>query len=840
MQSDEIFQSPKVQPRSSYRMVAEKQKMLQFNYYRAVWCYCLFLVFLFSIIIYAVDKLPYIDCLFLSVSAYTSSGLSTVGSQHISSATFAMLYILMNLGGIVFLLLPPMIYRIHAFHSLEPSLMEFLATNESNDKPEAQKLIHLISERRAQIRGVRMVALVIIFYLFVFLFGGIWIFLWIISAFPRLEELRQRGFSNIWYAAFMVSSAFCNCGLSLTSDSVHGLRNWPLSYLWLAFLILAGNNLFPVMLRGLLRLFHKFANRLYLDRNAIAYALDHPRQMTTHLLDKTQTRVLILILLGINIIQYAAFLSSSLPRKDLDASYGTHVIAGAGFFQTISTRSAGLQIYDLNNLNQGMPAMYIFLMYLSAAPFVSRMYISEQTLDEDGHWKPTLRTVDDAKRRFHAMYLFRHLSFLVSGFLILCFIHDKGVALEGAVLSPFPLLFELISAYGNVGLSFGIAGRTYSLSGAMSTLGKLIIMGAMLLGKHRALPTHTDMVLNFKHTRLRRQLIIAKMEAGEDVVDLLPLYSAHPIADGPDEVRAESIDLPRQEELGVLSRFSFSRFSSPTAFSKRRMPSEGEEGGEEGIEGRDTESFEMERNLWLAAQEERSSSGDEQPPIPRKDGIKSLDYPRHAGMAPRRTMSSSLDTLEEQEGDVEMPLSPVSRPLQGMQTPARLQQEEPVKLEDVAQQWVSDPSIHSAGEAAGERTLRVRRAKSSDLDSSSHFHMEEDVGRGRSASRGRGRGLLALVGLAWNSIWDPSSTREETGKQIQAHELVETDQFFSRVFHYFDEEEGRQGVTRRAASLDVPVRARSSLEILRRTLRSDAQQNGKQNPGKPPQEPRTP
>eukprot|EP00960_Hanusia_phi_P048986 759289-Hanusia_phi.AAC.2 len=568
------------------------------------------------------------------------------------------------------------------------------------------------------------------------------------------------------------------------------------------------------------------------------FCIDLLLQMTTHLLDKAQTRVLILILLGINIIQYTAFLASSLSRKDLEAAYGgLNVIAGAGFFQTISTRSAGLQIYDLNNLNQGMPAMYIFLMYLSAAPFVSRMYISEQSLDDDGHWKPTLRTVDDAKRRFHAMYLFRHLSFLVAGFLILCFIHDKGVALEGSVLSPFPLLFELISAYGNVGLSFGIEGKTYSLSGGMATLGKLIIIGAMLLGKHRALPTHTDMVLNFKHTRLRRQLIIAKLEAGEDVADLLPLYSTKKIADGPDEVRAESLDLPQQEDLGVLSRFSFSRFSSPTSFSRRRARQGGEEGGEE-LEARDTESFEMQRDVWLATKTERSSnSSDGQPAASRKEGIKSLDFPRPAKVGPRRTMSGSLEALEEdvtveQGADFEMPVSPVSKPQRGM-TPAELEQKDLVRLEDVAQQWASDPSMQSA---AAVETLRVRRARSSDLGSS-HAQLEEEQERSR--GRGRGRGLFALVGLAWNSIWDPTGSEEEERKQIQAHELVETDKFFSKVFHYFDDEQERRA-PRRAASLDVPTRGRSSLEILRRTLRSDSKQSTRHPTPKLPEEPKTP
>ena len=60
------------------------------------------------------------------------------------------------------------------------------------------------------------------------------------------------------------------------------------------------------------------------------------------------------------------------------------------------------------------------------------------------------------------------------------------------------MAFEITSAYGSVGLSFGIPGQVYSLSGGMTNLGKCVIIGIMWLGKHRGLPSSKDEVIDFE------------------------------------------------------------------------------------------------------------------------------------------------------------------------------------------------------------------------------------------------------------------------------------------------------------------------------------------------------
>jgi Trk-type K+ transport system membrane component len=52
------------------------------------------------------------------------------------------------------------------------------------------------------------------------------------------------------------------------------------------------------------------------------------------------------------------------------------------------------------------------------------------------------------------------------------------------VFSVFNFIFELVSAYGCVGISVGVPWDAYSFCGSWSTLSKLILCAVMLRGRH--------------------------------------------------------------------------------------------------------------------------------------------------------------------------------------------------------------------------------------------------------------------------------------------------------------------------------------------------------------------
>jgi len=53
-------------------------------------------------------------------------------------------------------------------------------------------------------------------------------------------------------------------------------------------------------------------------------------------------------------------------------------------------------------------------------------------------------------------------------------------------------VFEMVSAFGGIGLTLGIPTDNFSFSGALKPLSKLIVCIIMLRGRHRGLPVAID------------------------------------------------------------------------------------------------------------------------------------------------------------------------------------------------------------------------------------------------------------------------------------------------------------------------------------------------------------
>ena len=53
-------------------------------------------------------------------------------------------------------------------------------------------------------------------------------------------------------------------------------------------------------------------------------------------------------------------------------------------------------------------------------------------------------------------------------------------------------MFELVSAYGNIGLSIGVPNANYSTCGAFHPLSKVIVCLVMIRGRQRGLPVAID------------------------------------------------------------------------------------------------------------------------------------------------------------------------------------------------------------------------------------------------------------------------------------------------------------------------------------------------------------
>lgn len=91
-------------------------------------------------------------------------------------------------------------------------------------------------------------------------------------------------------------------------------------------------------------------------------------------------------------------------------------------------------------------------------------------------------------------HLRRQLSFdlwyIFIGFFILSI--SEGSRIQNNDFSMFAVLFEIVSAYGTVGLSLGFPGINASLSSQFTVVGKLVIIAMQIRGRHRGLPYGLD------------------------------------------------------------------------------------------------------------------------------------------------------------------------------------------------------------------------------------------------------------------------------------------------------------------------------------------------------------
>lgn len=170
----------------------------------------------------------------------------------------------------------------------------------------------------------------------------------------------------------------------------------------------------------------------------------------------------------------------------------------AGLFQAASTRTAGFSVVNLADLHPATQVSYLVMMYISVFPIAISMrrtnVYEEKSL---GVWGGDSEEDADKPSSYVGTHLRLQLSFdlwfVFLGFFLISII--EGRRLENTndyAFTLFSLLFEIVSAYGTVGLSLGYPGLNASFSGQFKPLSKLIMIAMQIRGRHRGLPYALD------------------------------------------------------------------------------------------------------------------------------------------------------------------------------------------------------------------------------------------------------------------------------------------------------------------------------------------------------------
>lgn len=386
------------------------------------------------------------------------------------------------------------------------------------------------------------------YYIGLHVFGVLCLLPWIHYASPKYTDyLAELGQSKTWWyvqditptphsptnskyrAFYSAQTMVCNLGLTLTPDSMISFRDatWPM--LVMSFLALAGNTFYPVFLRLLIWTIYKLTPSHYPLKESLNFLLHHPRRCYTLLFSSTATWILAAILFLLNFIDVLLIILLDLDNPEVNIlPVGSRILAA--IFQAASARHTGTATFNLANVNPAVQFSLLVMMYISIYPIAISMrmsssyeeqalgiYAGDEDVDEQQGGKTYLLSHMRNQLSFDMWYIFLGVFCICAGESKRIMDKDDHVSTIFTLFSPlsktkliltlnqafsvFSIFFEVVSAYGNVGLSLGYPTNFTSLCGHFGTFGKLVICAMMIRGRHRGLPYALDRAITLPSER---------------------------------------------------------------------------------------------------------------------------------------------------------------------------------------------------------------------------------------------------------------------------------------------------------------------------------------------------
>ena len=352
-----------------------------------------------------------------------------------------------------------------------------------------------------------------------------------------------------WVGAFVAVSAFNNSGMSLVDANMIAFQRSYYMLLTSGLLILAGNTAYPIFLRLIVWCMYKVAERFSQSRpdseawtervQTLKFLLDHPRRCYTNMFPSQHTWWLALSVFTLNAFDWVMFEILNINNDELNNGIAIRFRILEGLFQALAVRSGGFYVVVISNLRISLQVLYVVMMYISAYPIVITMRNSnvyeERSLgiyaeneeekeeeEEEAEKKKnevaaaaspgllkrakTIRNhfvsssaaaaAHESNGHFVRQQLRAQLAhdawWIVLAVFLIMIVEGSQFHNHPAVYSVFNFIFEIVSAYGCVGISVGVPWAAYSFCGAWSTLSKLILCAVMLRGRHRGLPVAID------------------------------------------------------------------------------------------------------------------------------------------------------------------------------------------------------------------------------------------------------------------------------------------------------------------------------------------------------------
>lgn len=377
---------------------------------------------------------PFIDALFTATSAVSTTGLTLVdvGSFYSLFGQIVIL-ILIQIGGLGYMIF---IVLVMSGLGIRLSLSGKLTLQESLTSPPYEEVL----------RFSKMV----IFVTFAFeLLGATVLSLYWIKDFPIKHA--------IYLGVFHSVSAFCTAGFSLFSDNLCSYRDSMVVNATIDILCVGGSIGFMVLYDISYAIFGKRKED------------EPPKRLLVH--TKLVLLMLPLLLITGFLLVFISEWPTSLP------SWKDRLLTSA--FQAISaSTTTGFNTVDTGAMKTlGLTAM-IFLMYIGASPGGTGGGVKTTTFGLSMSSVISVISQNDELIVFgrHIPARIKDKAFVICAIALLLIVLDVFILSITERASFMEIVFEIVSAFGTVGLSTG-------MTDSLSVTGKIILSATMLIGR---------------------------------------------------------------------------------------------------------------------------------------------------------------------------------------------------------------------------------------------------------------------------------------------------------------------------------------------------------------------
>lgn len=301
----------------------------------------------------------------------------------------------------------------------------------------------------------------------------------IILLFLKFKETFGYGLKSFYFAVFHSISAFCNAGFALFGDSFESFKSDAFLNFTIAALIILGGLSFVVINNCTQVTLNIFKRKIKKERLAIT---------NLNLNSKVVLVITVILLISGTLVIYGLEHGYQFLKYDLATEYLE------AFFQSVTLRTAGFNTINMSALRTPTYLLMIIFMFIGAAAGSTAGGIKVNTVGVIYAYVKSL-----LKGEENIVIFKNSLSReLVSRAFLIVVLAALTVFIGTFILSIYEpgnlvqILFEVVSAFGTVGLSTGI-------TSSLTMVGKIVITIIMFMGRLGPLTLVAALSVRKKH-----------------------------------------------------------------------------------------------------------------------------------------------------------------------------------------------------------------------------------------------------------------------------------------------------------------------------------------------------